>query len=267
MKIGSALIRRMYQGDDLIYEDDYALQNIILFKSLNTKDACIFGFDTDNDRELSLSEAAAVTDASLTAWFNYNKFYQGYLQSFDEFQYFTGLTSIGDNTFYGASNLSSIVLPDNVTSIGNQAFKNCSSLTSINLNKISTIGNGAFENCSSLTSITTKAKVINQLAFAHCTNLSYLHMTKVQTLGFAAIGDTSLEELTLPNSITSIGESCFQYTPLKSLTILASTPPTLDVNSGLPLDTSIYVNSWDVSTYKSASIWSNYANRILPIPE
>ena len=39
-----------------------------------------------------------------------------------------GVTSIGNEAFYGCSSLSSISIPDGMTGIGSSAFKDCSSL-------------------------------------------------------------------------------------------------------------------------------------------
>ena len=50
--------------------------------------------------------------------------------SFDEFKYFTGVTSIVDGAFQ-ESNIVSITIPDSVTSIGDYAFGNCSELKEI----------------------------------------------------------------------------------------------------------------------------------------
>ena len=50
--------------------------------------------------------------------------------SFDEFKYFTGVTSIVDGAFQ-ESNIVSITIPDSVTSIGDSAFENCSKLKTI----------------------------------------------------------------------------------------------------------------------------------------
>jgi hypothetical protein len=42
-----------------------------------------------------------------------------------------GVTTIGDNAFYGCTNLKSIVIPESVTSIGQGAFLYCQNLTEI----------------------------------------------------------------------------------------------------------------------------------------
>jgi len=85
------------------------------------------------------------------------------------------VTSIGDNTFYDCSSLTSITIPNSVTSIGNYAFYNCSGLTSITIpNSLTSIGNYAFYNCSGLTSITIPNSVtsIGNWAFYDCSGLA-----------------------------------------------------------------------------------------------
>ncbi len=73
--------------------------------------------------------------------------------SFDEFKYFTGVTSIVKDAFYG-SNIVSITIPDSVTSIGGRAFYNCSSLTSITIpDSVTSIGEYVFNGCSNLNEI------------------------------------------------------------------------------------------------------------------
>ena len=93
--------------------------------------------------------------------------------SFDEFKYFTGVTSIDNNAFY-SSNIVSITIPNSVTSIGYNAFETCKSLTSITIpNSITSIGFAAFEGCTSLTSITIPDSVtsIDSNAFGNCSKL------------------------------------------------------------------------------------------------
>lgn len=68
----------------------------------------------------------------------------------------TGLTSIGDQDFYGYGNLVGIVIPDSVTSIGSEAFYQCYNLSSVTIGSgVTSIGNSAFY-LSSLTSATFK---------------------------------------------------------------------------------------------------------------
>lgn len=77
--------------------------------------------------------------------------------SFDEFKYFTRVTSIVEGAFQ-ESNIVSITIPDSVTSIGAYAFNTCSSLTSITISdSVTSIGNYAFGNCSKLKEITCRA--------------------------------------------------------------------------------------------------------------
>nr|MDE7116623.1 leucine-rich repeat domain-containing protein [Muribaculaceae bacterium] len=62
-------------------------------------------------------------------------------------------TSIPADAFTGMNNLSSVIIPDNVTEIGENAFSGCRNLESVSLSSVETIGAGAFSGCSSLTSI------------------------------------------------------------------------------------------------------------------
>ena len=86
-----------------------------------------------------------------------------------------GVTSIGDFTFSGCSNLTSITIPDSIMSIGNFAFTGCSSLTSVTIpNGVKGIYEAAFRGCSSLTSITIPASVdyIGYEVFDGCESLA-----------------------------------------------------------------------------------------------
>jgi len=119
----------------------------------------------------------------------------------NSFYYQTGLTSvkipntvitIGSNAFYRCEDLTSIEIPSSVTIIGDKAFTSCTGLTSIEIhNSVTTIGSFAFWNCKALTSIEIPSSVttIGERAFAECYGL------------------TSIE---IPSSVTSIGSSAFQ---------------------------------------------------------
>jgi len=57
-----------------------------------------------------------------------------------------GVTSIGDDTFFGCTSLATITIPDSVTSIGAQAFWSCGSLATITFlgSAPTTVGDNAF---------------------------------------------------------------------------------------------------------------------------
>ncbi len=106
---------------------------------------CLDHWDTNGDGVLSTTEAAVPTTVS--TYFRGNT----EITSFDELQYFTGLTSIYGNTsspygaFAGCTALESVIIPSSVTNIGARAFNNCSSLKSLVIpNGVTTIGTYAF---------------------------------------------------------------------------------------------------------------------------
>ena len=91
----------------------------ITFADANVKALCVANWDTNGDGELSEAEAAAVT--SLGEMFKENK----QITSFNELQFFTGLTSIGDYAFQRCEALETIIIPEGVTTIGQNAFSGC----------------------------------------------------------------------------------------------------------------------------------------------
>lgn len=136
--------RAAYQNSDfwnkfsrIVEMDD----NAILFKDQDVEAICLENWDTDGDGVLSKDEAAAVT--SLGTVFNR----KDELSSFNELQYFTGLTSIDDEAFEYCGGLSSVIIPPNVNRIGERAFSS-SHLTSVTIpDGVKTIGRGAFWSC------------------------------------------------------------------------------------------------------------------------
>ena len=79
-----------------------------------------------NSAYITKVEAALITDIDLQPGTSYSTsiFYpqRTKIKSFDGFQYFTGLTTIGVGLFYECNILRSIIIPEGVTSIGARAF-------------------------------------------------------------------------------------------------------------------------------------------------
>ena len=103
--------------------------DIINFADPAVKAICVTHWDTDEDGELSMPEAAQVTD--LEDCFKEDTT----ITSFDELQYFTGLSAINKQAFLYCQNLKSVIIPDNVKTLEPGAFDGCTSLLSIYIPK------------------------------------------------------------------------------------------------------------------------------------
>ena len=100
--------------------------------------------------------------------------------------------AIGSKAFSGASNITSITIPDSVTSIGTYAFYNCTGLKSITIPKgVTRIDYYTFSGCTSLENISIPDSV-----------------TKIDAYAF--YGCTALKDITIPNSVTIIGDYAFK---------------------------------------------------------
>ena len=191
-----------------------------------------------------------------------------------------GNTTLTSTEVYGGSmNKSYIVSAEvgtAVTSIGNQAFTQCRGMTTCTIGSgVTSIDSSAFQSCTSLTSVTIPSGVtsIGDYAFQNCTSLTSVTIPSgVTSIGNCAFGScSSLTSINISSGVTSIGYYAFSgCSSLTSVTIEAITPPTLQVKLWFDAFSGtnciIYVPAESVDTYKSASRWSSYANRIQAIP-
>ena len=172
--------------------------DIIKFADMAVKSVCVKKWDTNGDGELSYEEAASIT--TIEKAFKENE----YIASFDEFQYFTGITAIDDEAFLSCKNLYSISIPKNVKTIGNRAFYCAesegsyiyytSSLSTISLpDGLISIGDYAFERCNFLKSITIPASVtLIGTSALNCTVQNiYFKPSNPPTFGSKYIGTNS----------------------------------------------------------------------------
>ena len=169
-----------------------------------------------------------------------------------------GVTRIGNGAFTGCSALTSITIPDGVTEIGEGAFSGCSSLTSIIIPEtVTEIGESAFSGCSSLTSITIPKNVsyIGKNAFRGCTSVTSIIVDKnnprydSRDNCNAIISNDTLkigcQKSIIPQGVTSIEDSAFENcTSLESITIPESI---IHIGQNAFYNTGIYNNdsNWD----------------------
>ena len=141
--------------------------------------------------------------------------------------------SIEDAAFYNCGHLDTLIIGRNVSYIGNQAFSNVrpshfafycqamilnliakDSLKSVIIgdSTITTIGTSEFANCNKLQSVTIGSGVTNigQGAFFQCSHLESIAIPEdVTSIGELAFMGTGLASVTLPSTLTTVGNGGF----------------------------------------------------------
>ena len=127
-----------------------------------------------------------------------------------------GVTEIGDYAFDACAGLTELTLPNGVTEISSSAFRNCSGLTSVTLpDSVTRIGDDAFSGCAAYredeANWSDGILYAGNWAIAAKPGLKTAEI-KDETVGIAGnafCSATELTDVTIPESVTCIGELAF----------------------------------------------------------
>ena len=192
-------------------------------------------------------------------------------------------TTIGSSAFNGCSNLSEVKGIEQFATIPDAAFSN-TALGDLSLPNCTTIADNAFSSCPNIQKVDLpKCESLGNYAFRGCNNLSVLNAPMSQYIGMGAFGTcNSLNEVSLPETIKSLGYRCFDGNTL--LTLYATEVPALEAKSnnymgtgdtgmpGMNIDTLslgknvlIIVPEASLADYQKTEVWKLMSERIFPM--
>lgn len=199
-----------------------------------------FGNVFEHDNVIYKSEAVKLSDEEFSIWIKNEKgdnkrVFEGTdIESFDEFEFFTGLTNIPNNAFYACRSLKSIKIPKQIQTIGSLAF-GYTAIESIEIPAlVSSINYNSFIYASNLKEFIVSSgnenyKTIDSILVDNNNIMikypegreenSYTINSNIIGLGPQSIHNTKLEELNTGSVKTHSSESIARNTLLKSITI------------------------------------------------
>lgn len=189
--------------------------------------------------------------------------------NFPEFQYFTGITEIPEAYFKDNSTLKTIILPNTITIINKNAFYRCYNLQGIVIpDSVITISDYAFTQ-SGIQYLTLGNSVVSIgiRAFQSCNKItsSLVIPNSVTTIKESAFNYCSkIPQITIGNSVTTLETQAFMNCGALNVVYLNPTiPPTL--GSGVFAGTNdcpLVVPKGLVSTYTNNETWTVYTPRL-----
>ncbi|MBR4068250.1 MAG: leucine-rich repeat domain-containing protein [Clostridia bacterium] len=120
------------------------------------------------------------------------------------------VTGIGRGAFRNCIHLQSLSLTPSIRKIGAEAFAGCSGLTDLYIGcETSALPKNAFQDCTALTNVTIDSETVPDKLFTDLPVSSISFGNTVEKIGAAAFQGTSITELVLPETLTSIGSKAF----------------------------------------------------------
>ena len=186
--------------------------------------------------------------------------------SLNSFTIPSAINKIESSSFNGCTSLTSIVIPEGVDSIETTAFSGCTNLASINFpSTICYIGNQAFENTKWYNDKEDGIVYIGKVAYKYKGKMPERSIISIEegTVSVSAEafrGNQNLLEISLPQSITSIGGACFYGCSNMQKVRVGMTKP-LAITSSTFTNTEnmfLYVPEGSVDLYLKADIWKDF---------
>ena len=200
--------------------DESRVIEIVIASGYCGADSTNLTWELSCDSVLTISGTGAMADyayASITPWYGHRSAIKTILIN-------DGVTSIGDNAFYGCKSLTSVTIGNSVTSIGNSAFSDCWRLDALQLpESVTSIGNSAFAGCFRFRNIHIPKNVssIGTCLFQYCSKLVSITVDTENPIydsrdNCNAIIETSTNVLVegsnathIPETVVAIGKSAF----------------------------------------------------------
>ena len=179
------------------------------------------------------------------------------------------ITKISAYAFYNFRALTAIEIPNSVTEIGDYAFRGCSGLTSISIpDAVTEIGIHTFFSCKNLTTLKLPDSLVSigPSAFRACESLTSIEFPKtLSSIAATAFRDCkSLTSIKLPASITEIGSQAFTgCNGLTSVYYDSEDPVGAYYNvfdDGVYTTAPLYVPAEAVEKCKNLQPWKFFAN-------
>lgn len=178
---------------------------------------CIMNWDTNGDDKLSYEEAAAVESIGTV-------FQKTNIISFNEFKYFTSVKRLEERAFDSCTQLRRITLPESLEEIGPYAFCNVSVLADLHIPaSVNLIEQFSIGICPALVNLTVAED--NSVYDSRNNSNAIIHTSTnklligcngtvipddIQIIGDCAFWASKIENVTIPDSVTSIERQAFR---------------------------------------------------------